>query len=129
MDCRDYFGLLLKSDDDASNCLLLNFESGFQRVSLLNLPMGVDPFWEASCQSIFAPKAPGPDGPRVAEKPFTFTSGDIIDLKVVIDRDMVEIFIDEQVAFTYRSYAKPTHEIGLIVQDGKAEFYNIQFNQ
>jgi len=129
MDCRDYFGLLLKSDDDASNCLLLNFESGFQRVSLLNLPMGVDPFWEASCQSIFAPKATGPDGPRVAEKPFTFTSGDIIDLKVVIDRDMVEIFIDEQVAFTYRSYAKPTHEIGLIVQDGKAEFYNIQFNQ
>ncbi|MDD2458580.1 MAG: GH32 C-terminal domain-containing protein [Eubacteriales bacterium] len=127
IDCRDYFGLVLKSDHDAAKCLVLSFENSFQRVSLLNMPTDVDPFWAASCQSIFKAKNPGPDGPRVAEKPFAFKTDDIIDLKVVIDHDLVEIFIGEQVAFTYRSYEKPDHEIGLIVQDGKVEYYNIHF--
>jgi len=70
---------------------------------------------------------PGPDGPRVCEKPFEFENGDIIDIKVVIDNDMIEIFAGEKVAFTYRSYEQPDYEIGFAVQDGNVEFYNIRF--
>lgn len=128
-DCCDHFGLLLKSDADADNCLLLSFECGMQRVSLLNLPMDVDPFWQQSCTNIGTPKDPGPDGIRVCEKPFSFQNGDIIDIKVAVDHDMVELFIGEKVAFTYRSYAKAEHETGIIVQDGNAEFYDIYFSK
>lgn len=40
----DTFGILLKSDKEASGCLFLEFDKAMQRVSFLNLPMGVDPF-------------------------------------------------------------------------------------
>jgi len=126
-DCKDYFGLILKSDVNVSRCLILAFEYGKQRVSLINLPVALDPFWEQSSTNILPPKMPGPDGPRVCEKPFEFENGDIIDIKVVIDNDMIEIFAGEKVAFTYRSYEQPDYEIGFAVQDGNVEFYNIRF--
>lgn len=125
VDVADHFGLLIKSDRDATQCLVLAFDKGMQRLELLNLPMGVDPFWEASCTNIGRPKDAGPDGIRVCEKPFAFQSGDVIDLKVIIDRDMIEIFAGERVAFTYRFYAETEYEIGLMVQDGCAEFFDI----
>ncbi|SCP98944.1 glycoside hydrolase family 32 protein [Anaerobium acetethylicum] len=128
-DCCDYFGLLLKSDEAAGRCLVLSFESGMQRVSLLNLPMDVDPFWQQSCTNIGKPKNPGPDGIRVCEKPYRFEDNDIIDVKVFVDHDMIEIFVGEKVAFTYRSYEKPEYEIGLIVQDSVAEFYDISISK
>ena len=51
----DHFGLLLKSDSDATQCIVLAFDKGMQRAELLNLPMEVDPFWEASCTNIGIP--------------------------------------------------------------------------
>lgn len=38
---------------------------------------------------------------------------------------MVEAFIGEQVAFTYRKYAEAKYETGLLAQDAKVEFYDI----
>ena len=38
---------------------------------------------------------------------------------------MIEAFIDEQIAFTYRIYAKPEFETGILVQDANVEFCNI----
>lgn len=121
----DQFGFILKSDDDSAQCLLLVFEKGMQRVSLLNLPMAVDPFWEASCTNIGKAKDPGPDGVRVCEKPFRFQNGSQINIKMAIDYDMLEIFIDEKIAFTYRYYSKMKHEVGLMVQDGMVDFFDI----
>lgn len=128
-DCRDYFGLLLKSDEKAARCLELRVEPGMQRVSLVNLPMDVDPFWRESCTNVGEPKDPGPDGIRVCEKTFSVKTGDVIDVKVIIDRDMVEIFIGEKVAFTYRVYEKTKYEIGLQVQDGSVEYYDIKITK
>ena len=88
--------------------------------------MGVDPFWVASCQGVPDAKVPGPDGVRVCEKTFAIVQNEEISVEAVIDNDMVEIFIDNKAAFTYRSYAKAEFEVGFIVQDGIAEFYDIQ---
>lgn len=121
----DHFGVLLKSDREASGCLLLEFDVAMQRVSLLNLPMGVDPFWVESCQAVPAPTDPGPDGVRVCEKTFRIQDGEPIDVKIIVDHDMVEAFIGEQVAFTYRKYAEAQYETGLLAQDAKVEFYDI----
>ncbi|MFQ8840387.1 MAG: hypothetical protein ACLR8P_05030 [Clostridium fessum] len=52
-EANDSFGILLKSDWEASGCLFLEFDVAMQRVSLLSLPMGVDPFWEQSCHKQF----------------------------------------------------------------------------
>ena len=68
---------------------------------------------------------PGPDGVRVCEKTFPIEEGTPIDVKIVVDHDMVEAFIGDQVAFTYRIYAKPEYELGVIAQDARVEFYDI----
>lgn len=124
-EANDSFGILLKSDWEASGCLFLEFDVAMQRVSLLSLPMGVDPFWEQSCQAVPKATEPGPDGVRVAEKTFEIKDGQTIDVKISVDHDMVEVFVGEQVAFTYRIFRKPEYELGLLAQDAKVEFANI----
>ncbi|MCC8065790.1 MAG: GH32 C-terminal domain-containing protein [Clostridiales bacterium] len=122
----DHFGILLKSDREASGCLLLEFDVAMQRASLLNLPMDTDPFWRQSCQAVPPATAPGPDGVRVAEKTFAIMPGKEIDIKILVDHDMVEVFAGEKVAFTYRVYQKPEYEIGILAQDARVEFYDIE---
>ena len=125
IDCRDYLGFVIKADQDLSKCLLLTLEPGAQRISLLKYPMPVDPFWEASVASMVPAALPGPDGPRVAESHFEYDDGAPIDIKILIDNDLVEAFVDEKVALTYRCYDAAEYEIGIIVQDGNAEYEEI----
>ena len=125
----DHFGILLKSDREASGCLLLDFDAAMQRVSLLSLPMGVDPFWVQSCQAVPPATAPGPDGIRVCEKSFHFKDGQTIDIRIVVDGDMVETFVGEQVAFTYRIYEKREFEVGFLAQDSKVEYSGISITK
>ena len=129
IDCRDYLGFVIKSDQDLSKCLLLILERGAQRISLLKYPMPVDPFWEASVASMVAAALPGPDGPRVAESHFEYDDGAPIDIKILIEHDLVEAFVDEKVALTYRCYDAAEYEIGIIVQDGNAEYEEIVFTK
>ncbi|WP_455156360.1 glycosyl hydrolase [Treponema socranskii] len=121
------FGILLKSDRDASTCLQLEFDYSMQRVSLLNLPMPVDPFWQQSCQAIPKPKMPGPDGFRVCEKSFAFDVNSWIKICLLVEKDNIDIFIDEKIAFSYRLYEKPEYELGFIAEDCNVEFCDISF--
>ena len=123
----DYFGFLLKSDSDASVCAELRFEKAYNRVALYSLPMAVDPFWQQSCQAIPKPTDPGPDGVRVAEKPFNITTGEEIPVDIVIDDDMMEIFVGNKVAFTYRIYRPVEYNFGYIVQDASVTYSDISF--
>ncbi len=124
-DCRDCVGFAIKSNRNLARCLLLTIEPATQRVSLLNYPIPVDPFWEASVASIVKAALPGPDGPRVAEALFEFGDGDFTDVKILIDHDLVEVFVGEKVALDYRWYDSAEYQIGFVVQEGYAEFENI----
>jgi beta-fructofuranosidase len=125
IDCLDHLGFVIKSDRDLSSCLLLALERGAQRVSFLKYPMPVDPFWEASVASMVPAALPGPDGPRVAEATFEFEDGSPIDVKILVDGDLVEAFVGERAALTYRCYNAGDYEIGVFVQDGNAEYEGI----
>ena len=124
--CRDNFGILFKTDADANQCLELRFEIGMQRASLLSLPMDVDPFWRKSCTDVGSPAVPGPDGNRVAEKHFTVVDGSTFEISALVDHDLVEIFVGEKIAFTYRIYRQVDYQMGLFVRDGLVDFTNIR---
>jgi beta-fructofuranosidase len=119
-DCRDHFGLLIKSDRDIARCLLLAIEPAAQRASLVNYPLPVDPFWEASVASMAAAASPGPDGFRVAEAVFEVVDGGAIDIEVLVDEGLVEVFAGRKVALNYRWYGAADYELGVLVQDGCA---------
>jgi beta-fructofuranosidase len=96
-----------------------------QRFGDMKYPMSVDPFWEASVASMVPAAFPVPDGPRVAESPLEFDDGAQIDVKILVEGDIVEAFVDERTALTYRGYDAAEYEIGAIVQDGNAEYGEI----
>lgn len=124
-DCRDHFGFAIKSDRSLARVLLLTIEPATQRVSLLNYPMPVDPFWEASVASMVKAALPGPDGPRVAEDFIEVRDGEAIDVKILVDGDLIEVFVGERVALNYRWYDAAEFEVGIVVQDGNATYENI----
>ena len=62
-------------------------------------------------------------------KTVSYKDGDVIDIKVAIDRDMIEIFAGEKIAFTYRYYGDTEYQIGLMAQDGCAEFFDIRVTE
>lgn len=126
-DCRDQVGLILKAKEDLSRYYALTLDWGMQRASLTKLPMPLDPFWEETLPFKPAHQKQDPEGPRVCEKPFPFRNGDLIDVKVVIDGDIMEIFLGERAAFTYRSFSPADHQLGWMVQDGCADFLDIRF--
>jgi beta-fructofuranosidase len=122
LDCRDYFGFAIKSDRDLARSLLLTIERAAQRVSLLNYPMAVDPFWEASVASMATAALPGPDGPRVAEEFVEFCDGELVDVKILVDHDLIEVFVGDRVALNYRWYDAAEFAVGIVGQDGNAEY-------
>lgn len=126
-DCGDYFGISIKTDEDLDNGYLLAFNIAGQQVSLNKMPAPLDPFWSTlSGKPIIPPEV---DGPRVCEKPFPFQNGDYINVKVVLSHDLIEIFVGDLAAFSYRSYTEMPYKIGVFAQDCNVEYHNITFSK
>ena len=126
-DCADYFGLTINTDEDIDNGYLLAFNRATQAVSINKLPAPLDPFWATlSGKEIIAGEV---DGPRVCEKSFPSKDGDIINVKCILTDSMIEIFIGEMIAFSYRTYRKMPFRIGVFAQDCNVEFHNITFTR
>ena len=87
----------------------------------------MDPFWSTlSGKPIIPPEV---DGPRVCEKPFPFKPGDYINVKVVMCNDLIEIFVGDTIAFSYRSYTEMPYKIGVFAQDCSVEYHNLAFTK
>lgn len=126
-DCGDYFGFCLKTDDDMDEGFLLAFEMAGQRVYLNKIPGELDPFWaDLTGAEIVKCEV---DGPRPCEKPFVFKNGDYIHVKIVMTGSLIEIFIDDSVVFSYRSYRETGNTIGIFAQDCNIEYLNIKFTK
>ncbi|MDR1769294.1 MAG: hypothetical protein LBS02_01480 [Hungatella sp.] len=50
----------------------------------------------------------------MCEKTFPFQDGDFINVKVALSNDLMEIFVDDEVAFNYQSYAEMPYKIGVL---------------
>ena len=124
-DCRGFFGFAIKSTRDLARALLLTIEPTLNRISLLNYPMPVDPFWEASVASMGKAAVPGPDGPRVAEDFLEIRDGEPLDVRILVDQDLVEVFVGERCALNYRWYDAGEFGAGIVVEDGNAEFEDV----
>lgn len=125
--CRGSVNVLLKADDDLAVCYILSLDWGAQRAYLTKYPVPMDPYWADASVAVKDFSVMEPDGPRVCEKAYPFCDGDRIDLKIVIDHEIMEIFIGEKTAFSFRCYRPVDHQIGLMVLDGNAVFDQIEF--
>lgn len=117
--CRGSVNVILKADDDLAACYILSLDWGAQRAYLTKYPVPMDPYWADASVAVKDFSVIEPDGPRVCEKAYPFCDGDRINLKIVIDHEIMEIFIGEKAAFSFRCYRPVDHQIGLMVLDGE----------
>lgn len=125
-DVADRAGFLIKASDDIAKGYLLSLDRGNQRISLTKYPVPMDPYWADASVAVKDFSNVEPDGPCVAEKAYTLDNGQIVNVKIVIDGSIMEIFVDNSVTFSFRCCEKPEHEIGLLAQDAIVTFENIQ---
>ena len=123
------FGLMLKSTEELSPSWELIFEPTRSRVSITRYPCALDPFWQGLNPKIKdAPMEV--DGPRTIERPLKIENGKEIDVKVFIDDSLVECFVNEEVALSFRIYdptdGQPFHKFGVFVEDGTLNVTDIK---
>jgi Glycosyl hydrolases family 32 C terminal len=123
-DVRDYFGVLLKAASGLELAFGLVFEPGAQRVTITLWPQPLDPFWAKLTGQPVPP--PQVDGPRLVEREFVVRDGEGISCRVIVTGSIVETFVNDSAALTYRIYDDHDFKPGLIVQDGGATFESIQ---
>ena len=107
------FGLLFRMDDDLAG-YAVTFDRGRNTMALTRWPPPASPPWE---QSMGHGSAPEVDGPRLAERPLP-TGTATLDCRLVVEDSLLEIFVGEEVALSYRVYERAPHELGWYVSDG-----------
>jgi beta-fructofuranosidase len=116
------FGVLINPSEDLNPSFGLVFEPTRQAVSISQWPQSLDPFWA----SLTKAKVPvyEIDGPRMVERPIAIKAGTAIKLQVLIEGSMVEAFVDDRLALTYRAYdsGKSAATFGLYCEDGSVSF-------
>ncbi len=126
------FGLLLKSTEELSPSWELILEPARSRVSITRYPCALDPFWEGLNPKIKdAPMEV--DGPRTIERPLKIENGKEIDVKAFIDDSLVECFVNDEVALSFRIYdptdGQPFYHFGLFVEDGTLNVTEIEIKE
>ena len=114
------FGLLFRMDDDLVG-YAVTFDRGRSTVALTRWPPPASPPWENSMGHGSAPEV---DGPRLVERHLPMV-GAAIDCRLVVEDSLLEIFVDEVVALSYRVYHRGPHELGWYVSDGELDVASI----
>jgi beta-fructofuranosidase len=114
------FGLLFRVDDDLVG-YAVTFDRGRDSVALSRWPPPASPPWETSMGHGSAPEV---DGPRLAERPLP-TNASVVVCRLVVEDSLLEIFVDDVVALSYRVYQRAPHELGWYVSDGELDVTSI----
>jgi beta-fructofuranosidase len=116
-------GLLIESQDDLACGFSIAIEPLRQRVVLDRWPQPMDPLWQRLAPGEFA--IPEADNPLVERHLAIPPANGRYRLRLLRKDSLIECFIAEQVALTYRIYEKRDHGVGLFVQEGTARFENL----
>jgi len=119
------FSLIFKSAENLEYTHLLEFSPSLQSVSIVRWPEPLDAFWR-DLTDRHVPEA-GPDGPRLVEQPLNIIEENDINCRIFIENSIIEVFINQQLALSYRVYTKGDFSFGLLNQSGELIFKNIIF--
>lgn len=88
-----------------------------------HLEQGYEVRWEPHRHRIVVDRWPRPkDRPFDLERPLATETNEAVDLRILIDGSVVEIYVNDAVALSYRAYDHPTGDWGCFVYGGQASF-------
>jgi beta-fructofuranosidase len=118
-------GILLEPQADMSQGHLLMIEPGRQRASIRHWPIKWEPYWQ---DMVVGSPTLGPDMERVALVEQWLPSrprDDAYRIRVLRNGQLVECYVNDQVALTYRVYEQVEAMFGVFVDQGVASFNRI----
>lgn len=115
------FGILFHVDDDLAG-YALTFDRGRGTVSLTAWPQPGAPAWSES--TAHAPTVE-PDGPRLVEMSLAHVA-EPIRCRLVVEGSLIEIYVDDVTALSYRIYGRARHELGFYADDGALRVDSIE---
>jgi beta-fructofuranosidase len=114
------FGVLIRTDDDLAG-YAVTFDRGRGTVALAAWPQPASPPWS---ESMGHAQVVEPDGPRLVEMPLPGLA-DTVHVVVVVEGSLLEVFVDDVTALSYRIYARGQHELGFYADDGRLDVEDI----
>jgi beta-fructofuranosidase len=87
-------------------------------------PQPLDPFW-ASLTEAKTPPAQI-DGPNFVERPLTIEVGKALRFEIVFDDSLIEAFVNDRVALSYRVYDGSAQPVGFFSQDVSVSFTDLR---
>ena len=121
-------GILLEPEADLTSGYFISIEPMKGRVAFNLWPQAMDPLWQS-----MAPVDPPPeaqlDNPLVERLLATVPEDGRYRVQVLRKDSLIECFVGEQVALTYRIYEQRPHMFGLFVQEGAATFHDLSIRR
>ena len=122
------FGVLLRPTEDLNPAFGLIFQPTRQRVVITQWPQSLDPFW-ASLTKARTPSTEV-DGPRMVERPVSIGAGDRFKVQILVDGSIVEAFVNDQLAMSYRAYdTGGTTLFGFLAEDVSVSFEEVRVSE
>ena len=105
-------GVMLRADDDLEEAYYIRLEPRRNRLVLDSWPRSGDvPYWVE------------------LERPLGLTAGKSLELKIVLDGSICEVYANNKVAMSTRMYNRHTGQWGVFVNEGVARFSNARLAQ
>jgi beta-fructofuranosidase len=120
-------GLLIEAADDLSAGFAIAIEPLRQRVVLNRWPQPMDPLWQRLAPGEIA--IPEADNPLVERHLPILPANGRYQLRLLRKESLLECFVAEQVALTYRIYEKRDQPVGLFVAEGTARFTDLTLHR
>ena len=107
-----YFGLIFRSKDNLTQAYKIKFDRISGKIA-------------GSCHGISSNVFN--TALELAQRPLDFHNKNEFKFEMFVDHDIIEIFVDEEIAMSFRSYEQPGKWFGFFVEEGEAEFMETEF--
>jgi beta-fructofuranosidase len=123
-------GIFVRTKTDLTSGYLVRLQPNWQRVILEKWPEPIDSYYELNTyykNILYGKNTPKAEFREpIVERPLVIIPGSQINVKVFITGDITEIFIDNKVSLTYRTYSPKEYVLGLFAEGGACKFDNVQ---
>ena len=111
-DAAPYFGVIFRAKEDFSNAYKIRFDRPSGNITAEYLGSDATMF-----------KSPW----GLAQRPLSFCDKNEFEFEMFVDLDIVEVFVDRELAMSFRAYERPGMGFAFFVDQGLVEFTDHEF--
>ena len=119
------FGLLFRMDDDLAG-YAFTFDRRRDSAALIRWPQPLDKFWS---EFVGYDEPREVDGPRLVEEQIDLKGASPVECRLIVDESLVELYVNDTIALSYRVHGRSLHELGLFADDGAIDVANINLRE